>query len=346
MDAQGIRQKAQGDPKALEEILNPLVKDPPEGVSSLMTELLDLYRNDKACQKVIRRAIFKLGQKGIKVELEQGKPSSIGGKKREEYKGYLGVLDLSGRLFVAIQRQALTGLVGYFAGGSFGEGILDLQRAETSKKAWRKFLDGLRRPHLPPPVEVPSGYAKALLEQWARKGEHRDWGKVKRELEGLPLDPKGPLVRQPILSEDLPEGNPQRDTETLLQALPLFGLWALHLDDVEPYHEEMRSALRSPLALTEVQRAQRLEAIWQKAVEKVFTSEVRAGLKGGLEELALIFVLGGQRERGEATLRLSRQMEKEPSPFQVHPLFRAILSLAFRALEAEERKEQPLILRP
>lgn len=347
MDAQEIRQRAQKDPKALEEILTPLVKDPPEGVSSLMRELLDLYRDDKACHKVIRRAIFKLGQKGIKVEVEEGRPPAVLGQgKGEEYRGYLGILDLSGRLFVVLERQSLTGLVGYFAGGSFGEGILDLQRAQTSKKAWRNFLEGLRRPHLPPPVEVPPGYAKAVLEEWAQREGHKDWGRIRRELEGLLLDPQGPLVYRHLPSQDLPKGNPQRDTEALLQLIPFFGLWALDVDEVKPHYEEMRSALSSPLALTEAQKAQRLESIWQKASEKVFTPEVRKALKRGLEELALVFLLGGLREKGEAALRLAGQMDEGPSPFQVHSLFRAILSVAFRALEAEERKEPPLIVRP
>lgn len=341
MDAKGIRERAQTDPKALEEILASLVKEPPEGVESLMRDLLLLYRDDKACLKAIKRAIFKLGQKGIRVEV--GGPEAKAPRlRKEETKGYLGLLDPSGRLFVAIERQALMGLVGYFALGSFWEGIADFQRATTSKKAWREFLQGVQKPYLPPYKEVPAGYAKEILEEWARMRDHKGLREAEEELKALSYQGPKPLVLQGLSYDQLPEGDPQKDIRDLFRGLPFFGLWALVLDEVEPYYREMRSALQSPLALTEAQRAQRLDSIWQKAIEKLFTPQRRQALKRGLEEAALIL----PAERRESILRLAKGLETPPSPLKVNPLLKAILSLAFRALESEEKKEKPLVLRP
>jgi len=341
MDAQGIRERAQTDPKALEDILTPLVKDPPDGIASLMRDLLALYREDKACLKVIKRAIFKLGQRGIRVEVEEPKRPALRPAREEELKGYLGLFDASGRLFLALERHTLRGLVGYLAIGSFAEGIGDFQRAETSKKAFRQFLQGLQRPYLPPYVEIPPGYAKEILEEWAGIGTPEDWKGI-QELQGLAYDGPKPLILRDLTYDQLPEGDPQKDTEGLLQELPLFGLWALELDEAKPYYEEMRSALQSPLALTEAQKAQRLDSIWLKATERLFPTETRLALKRGLEEVALILPAG----KREAALRLAKDLEAPPSPLKVHPLLKAILSLAFRIIEGEGKKEEPLIIRP
>ncbi len=345
MDAKGIKERAGGDPRILEELLNGLLKDPSERAVSLLKELLGLYQGEKRCLRVIKRAIFKLKQKGIEVEEPPPPPSVLRPVKLPEPKGYLGLWDPSGRLSLAIERQTPRGLLGCFGFGSPEEGLLDFLCTETTKKAWKEFIGKQGKSRLLPPVEIPPGYCLELLREMGRKKAPPAFEAGLRELGNLQYG--GPF---PLIYEHIPPGE-VRDRPSLLgrigeifEIVPFFGFWTLEEEKLRPHYEELRGASESPLALTEAQKAQRLDGIILRALEDLFPEEVRRSLKRALEELALILFKNQGKDTAEVALAAALDVERPPSALGSNALLREIF---LRALEIfKEPQQQSLILKP
>jgi hypothetical protein len=333
MDPSSLKEKIRNDPKALETFLEELLKDPSERTVDLLKELKELYKDHKECLKVVKRAIFKLRQKGVIFEEEEGKSVSILRPiKLPEPKGYLGLWDLSGRLFLALEKETPRGLIGLSGFGSFEEGLLDFFGGSVAKKNWRKFLEnqvvsGIK------PKEVPASYVKTLFEELEGIRSHEEFRKQASYLESLPsYEGPVPLVFQYLSLEGL--NNPKE--EKLFEILPHFGLWAFKEEELKPYMEELRRAQESPLVLTQTQKSQRIDGIVEKAIQGLFTEKRRQALRRNLQEVALILWLNDKKEEAENLLLLAERLKEEPSPLRPDPFLRRLFLLGLQALSSEK----------
>lgn len=332
MDPSSLKEKIGNDPKSLEAFLEGILKEPSEEDVNLLKELRDVYKDHKGCLKVIKRAIFKLRQKGIAFEEEEEKSVSIlRPVKLPEPKGYLGLWDLSGRLFLALEKETPRGLVGFSGYGSFEEGLLDFFGSPVAKKNWRKFLEnqmvsGLR------PKEVPASYAKKLFEELNGIKSHEEFKKQASQFESIPSYEGKPLIFQYLSSEALT--NPKE--EKLFEILPHFGLWVFEEEELKPYLEELKSAQESPLVLTKVQKSQRIDGIVEKAIQTLFPERKRHALRRSLEEVALVLLLNDKREEAENALLLAERLKEEPSPLRPDPFLRKLFLLGLQALSSEK----------
>jgi len=336
MDPSSLKEKIGNDPKSLETFLEGILKEASEKTPSLLKELKELYKDHKECLKVIKKAIFKLRQKGIAFEEEEEKSVSIlRPVKLPEPKGYLGLWDLSGRLFLALERETPRGLMGFSGFGSFEEGLLDFFGSPVTKKNWRKFLENPVISSLRP-KEVPASYVKRLFEEFNGIKSHEEFKKQASYLEDIPSYKGEPLVFHHISSKNLTNPNEER----LFEILPHFGLWAFEEGELKPYLEELKSAQESPLVLTKVQKSQRIDGIVEKAIQALFLERKRQALSRSLEEVALVLLLNDKREEAENALLLAERLKEEPSPLRPDPFLRRLFLLGLQALSSEKVPEE------
>lgn len=349
--ARKIMEDVGGDPSALEALLDGLVRDPSPQVAGVLQRLLSLAQQ-KEVKKVIKRALFKLRQRGVQLEFPSGGRPALRPIKPPEPKGYLGAMDGRGRRFVVVERQgARTAVVGYIALGSVEEGLLDFFRLETTRKGWRDLLQGQVVSPAFPLVEAPAGYCWTLIRELADGASAKgalppDYDLALRELADLRWDGPIPLIYQFISKEEVLE-RPSllKASEGLFEVSP-FSLWFLDPDEVKPYAEELKRAEESPLALTDAQKAERREGIISKALEELFPEERRLSFKRRLEEMAYILWKRGDRDRAKAALAAALELERPLSSFAPHPFLRALLLRSMAGAMEGEAKEPSLLITP
>ena len=356
--AQRVKEGWEGDLEALEGLLEGLLQEPSREVALLLLELTSLY-DDKKVVKALRRALFKLRQKGIVVEEERRGRSVLRPLRLPEPRGYLGAIDARGLRFVAIERPgARGGVLGYVGLGGAEEGLKDLFRLETSTKAWRNFLEQeVSSPNFPL-VEAPAAYCWHLLRRFAER--RREMGDVLpaeytsalQELGGLRWDGAVPLVYQFIRREEVADrASLLRASEGLLE-VPPFSLWVLGREEVEPYAKAMREAEESLLALTEAQKAERKEGIVLKALQELFPEERRLAYKERLEEMAYLLWKRGDLERAKVALAAALDLERPLSSFDPNPFLKGltyrsiVLALEDFYRHREDEKASSLLVPP
>jgi len=328
MDLDLLREKVQKDPQAFFDFLEELVKSPPEGVSELIGALVEAFGHEKSFLKAIKKAAFRLRQKGIGVSLpEAEKRSILRPVSLPEPIGYLALFDETGRFFVAIGKETAQGVMVQAALGSFGEGILDHVSSNLTKKGWRRFIEGQRG--ITEAVETPAAYCALLLREMAEKGAPEGFEESSAFLSSFFYDGPRPLAK--ALIGEVYDKAPLRAKE-VFDLLPLLGIWKVDGERIKRLREELVEAERSPLLLTETQKAQRKEDLLQKALVEILDDGTREALKRTLEEAAYVLFKSGKEELSRLCLSLSFEFEKVPSPLLANPLLSVWLSKLLQAL--------------
>lgn len=345
--AQRIRDEMGNDPRALEGLLEGLVKAPLPQLGPLLKELLGLLQQKKA-QKAVKRAIFKLRQRGVQMETPtEGRPV-LRSIRAPEPRGQVGAMDVRGRRFLILERPTPRAAVGYIALGSPGDGLMEFFRVETTRKAWRELLAERVISPVFPLVEAPAAYCWYLIRELAEVSQKvpPDYERALKELGELKWDGPVPIIYQFVRPEEVQGRTSFLRASEGLFSIPPFSVWLLEKEEVKPWVEELRRAEESPLALTDRQKAERREGIITRALEELFPEERRLAMKRQLEEMAYFLWARDERDRAKAALAAALQMERPPSPFTPHPFLRSLLFRSMALFEQERQGEESPILLP
>lgn len=328
MDLESLKERAQKDPQLFFYFLEELVQSPPEGISELIENLIEAFGHEKPYLKAIKKAVFRLKQKGVKVTLpEEGKRSILRPVQLPEPVGYVALFDQTGRLFVAIGRETTQGVIVQAALGSFGEGILDYVSSYLTKKGWRRFIEGQKG--ITEAVEAPAAYCALLLKEMAEKGTPQGFEETSPLLSSLSYHGPKPLIKS--LTGEVSDRAPLK-AKAVFDVLPLLGIWSVDEERIKKLKEELFEVEQSPLFLTEAQKAQRKEDLLQKALLEILNDGTREALKRTLEEVSYVFFKSGKEELSRLCLSLSLEFEKVPSPLLANPLLSVWLSKLLQAL--------------
>ena len=287
---------------------------------------------DKDTLSRIRKAIFRLKNKGVEVEKSPDAGSRTA--QRSTYPDYVhavvSAVDGRGQMLLWLARSRVPrGRYLVQARLHRGRGIVEFTDAEMSGKELRDVFRRISEMPALASQEVPAGYAIWLLERGQRENEAgevplpRGFTHAKlmldplAETDAFPLEGPHP-VRAVVKS--LAEGEDRMEVRTMFAHRP-FWSWAMDEERVGPYFQEFLESMESQVALDERQKKERLEQIVENGAKEIFQdAALRERISGQLEDNGYVFHRAGDEAMARECVTLAdevRTAADEPTPLFV-----------------------------
>jgi hypothetical protein len=297
----------------------------PAAVEALLK--IENEAHDKVLKKEIRRALFKLSQKGLAVP--EARTSGSTGvtsllKSGSDVEGYMSAVDGSGgRLLWIVKPQSGHGLQTIQAMVSDREGLLRLGGAQIRRKELRNMAREIKDKHGIEMISLPWEYADQMLYAGYEKAkaQGRSGFENFHELRavigaGKPKQQEHPIYRR-LNADDVIGGSWREQSRRLLEE-PELRFWFLDEDWVRPYLSQLEEAKSSRLVLNQVQREERLAGIVRDAVKAFCAGEIGSVLERRMEDMALYFLQTGRDDAARLSLAMAIQIGTgDPGPLDI-----------------------------
>jgi hypothetical protein len=280
----------------------------PAAVAALSA--LEQRAGDKAVKREIRRALYKLSQKGLavpgpKISEDQKPVFRLG----PEIEGYVSSTDGAGNRLVWLVKPHPGGGIQVLQ-GMFNdrEGLVHANAGVTRRKELRKMAEEMKESQGFTMIAVPWGYADQILYEAFEKAKAAGRSGVEQfpSLRQVFNTAKPAVSDHPIYArlnlEDIRSGVWRNLSGKLFEERE-FGSWILEKDWIEPYLEKIAEARGSRLVLNKVQQEERVAGIVREAVQELFSGEKGKAFQRRMEDMAL-YLFETKREQ-EAKLALS-----------------------------------------
>lgn len=307
--------------------------------------------HEKSVHKAIKRAAFRLKQKGIVLHEEQdsGTPVFKTEKRGEsDVSAYLGPVDGTGSRAVFISVPQMPSGVDVAVGVvNDEEGIIEFAFTRHSKKRMKEIKE-LFFGQLPNMVETTLPHAAEVLERaYEAKGlEVSDSARAYLQFRPW-LHEHAPKIERPVVYHFLPPETISSDllTESQLQRLfahELMASWIIDLKRLRPLVEDIRKAEESRIFISEGQRLEHIHRIKHDGIAKLFSETRRQGVKYRLEEMAFVFLKSAEENLARLCLAAASSLTEKESPIRANPFLKFLIerSLA-HYLKSTERSETP-----
>jgi hypothetical protein len=341
-----------------EQVAERLATIPHVTIGKVLQKMLEIP-NEKKVQKIIKRSLYRLKNKGILIEEAPSKKeeSILRPLQVEPSKGFVNGYDFSWNRFLLLQiphsGRRLTVLHGLV---NDEKGLLDFSGGEMSRREFRGFFEEVQKVSPTPMVETEASYIGFLFARayqlTLEKGGTPPQGylQIKNEVEKIKKDYKRPLIYSYLHVDEI-EGDDRilgRGADLLKE--DLFYIWRIDRDQIQPYADEVREAEESKIVLHQAQKEARFQGIYQRALSELFSGERRLLYKQRLEEMAYLLLKLGRKEETKVSLAVAIDLEKPLNLIQPNPfLFQLVIKSIFAVLaEADEKKakEPSLIVKP
>jgi hypothetical protein len=340
-------------------IIEALEKIPSTETAQLLILMMEKM-DEKQVIKSIKRALYKLKQKGVKWEKKAPNDEPIlKPPKPAEPLGYLGSIDATGsRIIVIGKPQPSRGLLVIFCIVNDLEGIQEFSLKGFSKKSFNEFMkDSLASAEFPI-VTAPGAYCIHILKEAASltkslsKPLPQRYHDAEIECKDIVWDYPAPLIYQYIKENEVKDSaHLLKDSIDLHKIMP-FSTWHIATPEVEKYATLITETHQSKIVLRPDQKEARLNSIYRDALEELFPEEKRFLWKRRLEEVAYILLKTGKDGEAKASLSAAIDLNNpfstiEPNPFIWNLLLKSIYSLVGVEHEKkEEEKKTSLIVAP
>lgn len=306
---------------------------------NFLHQLVPVLR-DKSLAKAAKRAIYRLEQEGLEASPEaKSKAAAIFQKppKRRPV-GYLSTYDSYWARFVLLALPSR--LVGFNAAMCICSQREGLDEFKILYMTGRDLKQTLMNYETSPYnlTEVPPEHVRFVLAEAAVRT--LDLGRPLPDGYAAFISMAGdaPLPERPPVYEKMPEDEEAGgDMASMVQELlahPLLETFVL-VGDLEPYIDKLIELERSVLVLSDFQKEERCQAIYDQAADEIFDRERRADLKRCLEEIALLFWQTQEPALTAAAVAAARDVDPEEGA--ARPLF--IRAMVRYSLELEEPPE-------
>ncbi|MEO6162912.1 MAG: hypothetical protein ABIP88_02110 [Candidatus Binatia bacterium] len=332
-------------------------------------ESLNLLRDcettatDRDVKKEIKRALFKLSQKGLVVPQApppEKKPALLF-EPEYQIEAYMSAVDGGGGRLVWIAKpQPKRGLQVIQAMLHDREGLLRFGAVQMKRKELRAMADEIKRQHGVSMIAVPWEFADRIVYEGYEKAKARgqsdlnDFHAIRSVIAtGKPKAAPHP-VYQKIGGEDFREGSWREQSRRLLEE-PELRYWVIVDEWVQDCLAALHEAQSSPLVLNPLQKEERLAGVVRDAVKTLCTGENGQAFKRRMEDMALYFAETGRMEQAKVSLAVAQQVGAgDPGPLDVSFLtglmqksFVFFMSQLKAQQEAQQKAEQSsLIVKP
>ncbi len=328
------------------------------GALDLLQEL-ERASADKEVKKEIKRAYFKLSQKGLAVAVEpqdEKKPAPLF-EHTPDIEAYMSAVDGGGgRLIWIAKRQPSHGLQVIQAMLHDSEGLLRFGGMQMKRKELRGMADEIKRDHGVSMIAVPWQFADQIIYNGYETAKARGQSGLEQfhEIRSIIATGKPKPVTHPIYSKlataDLREG-PWREQSRRLLEEPELRYWILLDPWLREFLPKLQDAQSSTLVLNQVQKEERLAAIVRDAVKTLCGGANGRAFKRRMEDTALYFYETQRVDLAKLSLTVAQQVgEGDPGPLDISFLTGLVQkSFAFflsqQKAQAEEA-ESSLIIKP
>ena len=299
----------------------------PANASAELLQEVDRSATDKEIKKEIKRALFKLEQKGIAhavPENRENKPTPLF-ERQAEIEAYMSPVDGGGgRLLWIAKAQANRALQVIQAMLHDREGLLRYAGVEMKRKELRAMADEIKEQHGVSMIAVPWQFADSIIYEGYERAKARGQSGLENFHEiraligaGKPKPVAHPIYQQ-LGSGDFRDGAWREQSRRLLDE-PELRYWII-LDewvrgDSLPQLQEAQS---SRLVLNQAQKEERLAAIVRDAVKTLCAGDNGRAFKQRMEDMALYFFATERPELAKLSLAVARQVgEGDAGPLDV-----------------------------
>ena len=341
-------------------LVDKLPLDDPGAVDLLLA--LRTAFDQKDIQKAVKKALFKLRQKGVSIpEDDSAKDTSILKVTHDPGlpEASLGAVDGAGSrpVFVTIPRIPTGFQVGM---GIVNEetGIVDFLLGDYSKKRMKEVKDLFAR-NFSTLVETPFAHAATILERaYDINGPESDEAlRHYRRLRPYIQDNVTLLDRSPVYDHiPLETLSEEALTDSQIDKLfeqELLASWFFDIEKMEPLVQDIKEAEESPIMVGDEQKAGRIEEIKAKFISEIYPESRRLLIKTRLEETAYFFFKLGEEAQARTCLLAAVSMNEQSSAVMgENPFLTAMLERTLRLYltatggspvpgeEAEEKQDE------
>jgi hypothetical protein len=313
---------------------------------TILLGLRSLFR-DKRVAKAIKRAAFRLKQRGVSLPEEQGSGSPVfkaGKQEQSDLSAYLGPIDGTGSRAVFISVPQMPAGVDVAVGVvNDEEGIIEFAFTRHSRKRTKEIKE-LLFGQLHNMVETTLSHAADVLERaYLAKGPGlSDSARAYLQFRPWLREHTSRLERPAVYHFLQPEtDSPEALTESQLQRLfshELMASWIVELKTLKPLIEEIRKAEESRIFISEGQRREHVHRIKYEEIPRLFPEARRQVLKYRLEEMALVLLKSREENLAHLCLAAASSLTGKESPFRVNPFLEFLVerSLAYYREGPEE----------
>ena len=315
---------------------------------------------DKEIKKEIKRALFKLSQKGFappEQRTADSKPAaSLFGADRD-IEAYMSAVDGGGgRLIWIAKPQASHGLQVIQAMLHDREGLLRFGGAHMRRKELRKMADEIKQQHGIAMITVPWEFADRIVYEGYEKAKERGQSGLENFHEtrsilatGRPKEINHPIYAK-IDVKEARDGAWREQSRRLLDE-PELRYWILTDDWVQAFLPQLQEAQTSRLVLNPLQKEERFNAIVRDAVKTLCSGENGPAFKRRMEDMALYFCETKRADQAKLSLAVALQVgEGDPGPLDISFLTGLMQkSFAFFLSQEKAKKEEAqesLIIKP
>jgi len=309
---------------------------------------------EKSVAKAIKKAAFRLRQKGIVLPEEQAaEPPVLKTYKQNEsdISAYLGPIDGTGSrpVFISVPQMPVgvdvaVGVV------NDEEGIIEFAFTRHSKKRMKEIKE-IFFSNLPNMVETTLSHAADVLERaYQAKGRGAsDSARAYLHFRPRLIENTSRAERAEVYRFLPPETiSPDLLTDSQLQRLfenESMASWIIDLNSLRPLMEEIRKAQESRLFISEGQRLEHIHRIKYERIPMLFSETRRLSLKYRLEEMAYVFLKSTERNLAHLCLAAASSLAEKESPIKVNPFIEFLMerSLAYylKGSKSSENSSDP-----
>ena len=317
--------------------------------------------DDKERKKLIKRSIFKLKSKGIKIEEpEKGETvwTPMPKTPAPKWEGYLGAIDCIGTRVVWIVSPIYPRVLNMaYAILNDSKGILDFYCADLSRKEFKSFFKEYSEKEKNfAIVEADPKYCHFLIEKGRSKtvetGKNPpdDYLYWKNRVKPKKVENLRPLIYS-YFKEEIEKILSLVDKSYTLHTQKEFMGWFIEKDDIEKYKDMMESSTSGLIILSPLQQKERMEEIIKKATEEYFDEQRAQLYKERLEEMAYILYKVGKENEARLSLASALAIERKEILIANHPFLRELMRKSINLILSEKKDkkgkdESSLIIKP
>ena len=303
----------------------------------------------KTVQKALRRAVFRLKQRGITLPDSEPDEAPAFAVAKEEPSAYVGPIDGSGSrpLLIVLPRGA-SGVDLAMGAVSDEQGFIEFIYGRYSKKRVNevKELFFSKVPHM---VETTLSHAARVLEHAYRKEEGKPGPATGEYLRLRPWLIGNVEIRDRLVVADhIPLDSVTADmlTPTQIEKLlqhKLMISWVLDPEKLSPLSEAIASAQESPILISEGQRREHMSKIKEEGIIKLFGEKERMVFRMRLEEMAYVFFKMGEETLARLCLAAALSLEEKAPLLKANPFLNALVDRSL-GQSRKTARSSPIIL--
>jgi hypothetical protein len=309
--------------------------------------------DDKYVQKSVKRAFFRLKQKGFTVlgmEVTDEAPTISKQTETESPVAFLGPIDATGSraVFVGIPRIPRGFEVGIGVTND-EKGLIDFHSGTYSKKRMKELESHFRHEiGMESMTRASLSHAVTILESAYGISRSQSGRATSAYLSLRPLLLKNaPLMGQPAIYEHMDKADVSTSALTSSQVEKLFGhellaSWIVDPEKISPLVQDILDVEKSPILLSEAQKAERMRELRRKWASDYYSEPQRIILKHRLEEMAHIFYVHEEEDYARLAVTAAQCLDDAAEHlFHANPVLEFLVNRTLNLYVEKTRKMGP-----